>query len=192
MTGTSLSELEARLAALQQELASRKTEELAASPKVLKKGSISGGGRTAEAPGTPEQAGRAHCHASNDAESLPTPLNQELAAVLVSLALRCLPGDPKALTVWAPQVPGASTMQAHKARGNALLKAGEFATAAATYSEALAAGARDGVDAALHALLLSNRSHARWCCGAFTMVRAPRSLAHIVNVLYASCWAWCW
>lgn len=174
MTGTSLPELEARLAALQQELASRKTEGSAASPKLLKEASLSGGGRIAEAPSTPEEAGKAHCHASKDAESLPTPLNQELAAVLVSLALRCFTGDPKALPVWAPQRMGVWTVQAHKARGNALLKAGEFATAAAAYSEALAAGARDVADTALRALLLSNRSHARWCCGAFTMVRAPR------------------
>ena len=61
-------------------------------------------------------------------------------------------------------------LQALKATGNALLKAGRHAAAAVAYTEALLFAEAAAADLALQSLLLSNRSHAHWCCGAFAKV----------------------
>lgn len=63
-------------------------------------------------------------------------------------------------------------LQALKDTGNALLKAGRRAAAAAAYTEALLIAGAAAADSALQALLLSNRSHAHWCCNAFAQVTA--------------------
>lgn len=57
------------------------------------------GGRAAEAPGTPEQPGRALSHATNDASSLPRPPSHKLAAVLVSTVSPSFSRPPKIVLV---------------------------------------------------------------------------------------------
>ena len=139
----------------------------------------------AQAPGTPTQ----EREAPSIAEAQAPMLDRQLQKVLVPRR-SCLHITMSGLCVysrrWADrhEVSKPKPWQALKATGNALLKAGKHAAAASAYSKAVVLAEAAAADATLQSLLFSNRSHARWCCGAFTKVATYTKRLAVPPVTY--------